>query len=69
MYWGFMKMILIPAIYSTWLKLNVDDNLNYFTLTLMGYSLIFIHLKDLFEIVTNKMMDYNYIKVYGSLLL
>jgi hypothetical protein len=62
--WGLLKMLSVPAVYNVWVNTKVDVFLNYCFISIFGYALIFFHIKDLVLILTDRMTDYNGIKIY-----
>jgi hypothetical protein len=62
--WGILKIILVPGIYHVWISTPVDKFLNCCIVSIVGYVLIFLHLKDLILIISNKMTDYNGVILY-----
>ena len=62
--WGLLKMFSVPAVYNVWVNTKVDKFLDCCFISIIGYVLIFFHIKDLVLIVTDKMTDYNGIIIY-----
>jgi len=64
--YGLIKLILLPLTYCVWVDVNVKETFNCCIISLIGYVLIFIQLKDLWLIFTNKMTDKNGVELHRS---
>jgi hypothetical protein len=64
--WGIAKILLLPIVYYKWMKTSTHKFCSCLLISLIGYFLIYIHIRDLVMIISNKMKDYNNVPLYKA---